>query len=170
MAMFAALTAIFSQLVIPLPFTPIMISLATLAVLLCGMLLSPLSAVISMTVFALVGAVGVPVFAGFRGGLAVLVGPTGGYILGYIAMAWVVSLIRAKFSSKAWVLVAGAILGTIALYTLGTVWFLVLTGKSLIVALTSCVLPFLIGDAIKIAVALLITGRVKKLTKGYFYA
>ena len=91
--LFAALTAICSWISIPLGFTPIPMNLATLAVFLAGGLLGPKYGPVSITVYALAGAVGIPVFAGFRGGFSVLAGPTGGYIIGYIAAAFVVGLL-----------------------------------------------------------------------------
>ena len=91
--LFAALTAICSWISIPLGFTPIPMNLATLAVFLAGGLLGPKYGAVSITVYALAGAVGIPVFAGFRGGFSVLAGPTGGYIIGYIAAAFVVGLL-----------------------------------------------------------------------------
>ena len=83
-ALFAALTAIFSQIMIPLPFTPVPINLALLAVWLCGIVLGAKRGAISILVYILLGAIGVPVFHGFMGGIGVLAGPTGGYIVGYL--------------------------------------------------------------------------------------
>lgn len=163
MALFAALTAVFSQIIIPLPFTPLPINLATLSVLLCGATLSPLYAMGSMGVYLLIGAVGMPVFSGFASGPAAIVGPTGGYLVGYIVMAGLVSLLRIRLPirSHAVSLITAGICGTIALYTLGTAWFVILTGKGLAVALMMCVVPFLIGDSLKIAVTVLVAGRLK---------
>ena len=97
--LFAALMAICSFISIPLGFTPVPVNLGTLGVFLTGGVLGRKYGTVSMTVYVLLGAVGVPVFAGFRGGLSVLVGPTGGYIIGYIAAAfligWLVDLMLA---------------------------------------------------------------------------
>jgi biotin transport system substrate-specific component len=95
-ALFAALTAICSQIMIPLPFTPVPINLAYLAVLVCGGALGPKKGAIAMTVYVLLGAIGVPVFHGLTGGLGVLAGPTGGYIIGYIPMALVMGLLAKR--------------------------------------------------------------------------
>ena len=85
---FAALMAICSFITIPLGFTPVPINLATLGVFLTGGILGKKYGSISLIVYILLGAVGVPVFAGFKGGLGVLAGPTGGYIIGYLAAAF----------------------------------------------------------------------------------
>ena len=88
-ALFCALTAICSQISLPLPFTPVPINLAAFAVLAAAGLLGCRGAVLSVAAYLLLGAAGVPVFAGFRGGLSVLAGPTGGYLAGYLAAAWI---------------------------------------------------------------------------------
>ena len=99
--LFAALMAICSLISIPLGFTPVPVNLATLGVFLAGGLLGKKYGTISIAVYVLLGAVGVPVFAGFRGGLSVLVGPTGGYIIGYVAAAFLVGLLIEVLAPKA---------------------------------------------------------------------
>lgn len=91
--LFAALTAICSFITIPLGFTPIPVNLGTLGMFLTGGILGKKYGTISITVYVLMGAAGVPVFAGFRAGLSVLAGPTGGYIAGYIAGAFIIGCI-----------------------------------------------------------------------------
>lgn len=91
--LFAAVTAVCSWISIPLGFTPIPLNLGTLAVYLTGALLGKKYGPISLLVYTLAGAVGLPVFSGFRGGLSVLAGPTGGYIIGYIVAAFLIGLI-----------------------------------------------------------------------------
>ena len=91
--LFAAVTAICSWISIPLGFTPVPVNLGTLAVFLTGGLLGKKYGPISLIVYTLAGAVGLPVFSGFRGGLSVLAGPTGGYIIGYIVAALIIGLI-----------------------------------------------------------------------------
>ena len=158
-ALFAAITAVCSQIVIPLP-SMVPISLSLLAVNLSGALLGAYGGSASQIVYLLLGAVGVPVFSQFRGGLGVLAGPTGGYIIGYIFSALIVGLVAQRFGRSFWRLVAGMVLGTAACYIFGTAWFMVLTGKGLIVALSACVLPFLPGDAVKIALASFLAVRL----------
>ncbi|MBC8570319.1 biotin transporter BioY [Zongyangia hominis] len=159
-ALFAALTAILSQLAIPIGTVPI--NLAMLAVFIAGGVLGPVYGTISMVVYVALGAVGVPVFAMFTGGVAILVGPTGGYIAGYIAAAWLTGLLISKGSGKAWQSAAAMVAGLALCYLLGTAWFMVSTGTPLAAALLACVAPFLPGDAIKIAAATLVVRVLKK--------
>lgn len=152
-ALFAALTAVLSQLAVPLPFTPVPVNLATLSVLLAGGLLGAKGGAVSQGIYVLIGAVGVPVFSNFTGGLAKLAGPTGGYIIGYLAAAWLVGLMISKGKPTFWMMILSMVAGILLCYALGTVWFLILTKNTLFYCLTLCVFPFLIGDVLKIAVA-----------------
>ena len=171
--LFAALTAICSFISIPLGFTPIPVNLGTLAVFLAGGILGKKYGTISLVVYVLLGAVGVPVFSGFRGGFSVLMGPTGGYIIGYIAAAFLVGLIldaafhRQSGSHRAVremaLCIAAMIVGLAVCYALGTAWFMFSTGTGLGASLTACVFPFLLGDAIKILAASLLVRKLRPL-------
>ena len=159
-ALFAALTAVCSQIQIPLPMVPI--NLALFAVHLCGALLGAKWGALSMTAYALLGGVGAPVFAGFSSGPAVLFGKTGGYILGYILCALLVGLLSRRLGYTVKGLVIAMVVGVAACYVFGTIWFMVITGMSLKLSLTYCVLPFLPGDAVKIALATFLALRLRK--------
>lgn len=159
-ALFAALTAVGSQLAIPIQ--PIPINMAMLFVFLAGGLLGAKRAAVSMLVYVAIGAIGVPVFAGFRGGPQVLVGPTGGYILGYLVAAFVTGFAVDKWGEKLWVIAGAMVVGLALCYTFGTLWYLILTGKGLVPALMGCVVPFLPGDAAKIIVATLLTKALRR--------
>lgn len=159
-AMFAAVTAVLSQITIPLGFTPIPVNLATLSVLIAGGLLGSIKGAISQLVYLLIGAVGIPVFSGFRGGVGILVGPTGGYIIGYVIGAFVVGIIIEKCDRKIPTLVGAMVAGMIVLYATGTLWFMISTKNGLVASLTMCVVPFLIGDAFKIAAATFLVRRL----------
>lgn len=162
--MFAALTAVFSQIQIPIG--PVPINLATFSVMLSGSVLGWEYGTLSQTVYVMLGIIGAPVFAGFSGGLGVVLGKTGGYILGYIAIAFIVGVMTEKINiSRKVILPLSMAIGTLVCYTLGTAWFMILTKTGLWQSLLLCVIPFLIGDAIKISVASLITGRLKKAIK-----
>lgn len=155
-AIFTALTAILSQIVIP--FAPVPINMAMLSVFIAGGLLGGLKGAISQMVYIAVGAIGVPVFTNFNSGVGALVGPTGGYIIGYVLAALIIGLLaRTKF--PLWIAMA---IGLFACYTAGTAWFMILTKNSLMQSLMMCVVPFLIGDAIKIALAVFVVKRLKK--------
>lgn len=150
-ALFAALICVAAPFSIQVG--PIPITLATFAVMLSGALLGGKRGMVAVCVYILIGAVGLPVFSGFKGGLGVLGGPTGGYIIGYIPLALITGIfanMNTKFN-RAVVSVIGMIIGTVALYTFGTVWFMIISKSSLANALALCALPFLPGDAVKIA-------------------
>ena len=161
----AALLCVIAPHSIPLPGL-IPISLATFAVYLSGMLLGAKSGTVAVVIYILLGAVGLPVFSNYSGGFGKLFGVTGGYIFGYIFCAFLTGLFADRFRKKLWALPVGAALGTVACYLVGTVWYMIFTGSELIPALMACVVPFLIGDAIKIVVATVITVPVKEKLMG----
>ena len=160
----AALTAICSQIQIPLPMIPI--NLALFAVHLSGALLGWKYGALSMVVYALLGVIGVPVFAGFGSGPAVLFGKTGGYAIGYILAALLTALLTKALGRKFWSLCVAMVVGCAACYVLGTIWFMILTGADLVSALGWCVLPYLPGDAVKIVLAAVLTMQLDKRLKG----
>ncbi|MFV0516349.1 MAG: biotin transporter BioY [Aminipila sp.] len=167
---FAAVTGITSGIIIPLPFTPVPMTLATLAVMLAGGLLGSKYGAISMIVYTLLGAFGAPVFSGYTGGMGKLLGPTGGYIIGYILTAYIVGLVIEKSKEKPsfWLTAIAMLLGISVCYILGTLWFMFSTHTPLWASLVSCVFPFLIGDVIKIvAGSILVTKLRPRLTTSY---
>ncbi|MBQ8144899.1 MAG: biotin transporter BioY, partial [Butyricicoccus sp.] len=119
-------------------------------------------AMVSMLIYLALGAVGVPVFAGFRGGLSVLAGPTGGYLVGYLALAALGGALCERLPVKKYSLPLAFACGLAACYTLGTLWFAVSTKTTVLSALTLCVLPYLPADAVKIVVAAALCRRIKK--------
>ena len=159
-ALFAALTAVCSQIQIPLPMIPI--NLALFAVHLCGALLGAKWGALSMAVYALLGVVGVPVFAGFGSGPAVLFGKTGGYIIGYILCAAIVGLLSRRLGFTFPKLCLSMVIGVAVCYVFGTAWFMVISGLNLATSLSYCVLPFLPGDAVKILLAAFLALRLRK--------
>lgn len=159
-ALFAALTAVCSQILIPIPFIPI--NLALFSVHLSGALLGSKYGSLSMLVYAILGIVGAPVFAGFKGGLGILMGSTGGYILGYIICAFIVGLLCEKWGNTFPKMCAAMALGVIACYAFGTLWFMILTKNSLWQSLIYCVFPFLIGDVLKIILAASLAKALRK--------
>ena len=141
---FAAVMVVCSWIAIPLP-SGVPIKYGTLTQL----------------VYVLLGCVGLPVFAGFNGGLHVIAGPTGGYIIGYILCAGIVGLIASRTKSF-WALVGAMILGVLACYAFGTLWYIHLMDITFAVGLAQCVIPFLPFDAIKIALAALLVQRLRQ--------
>jgi len=160
-ALFAAVTAVLSQIAIPIG--PVPINLATLAVFCAGALLGPKLGALSLTVWAALGAVGVPVFAMFRSGLGALAGPTGGYIVGFIPAAFLIGMIVEKTGrdNKTLPYIAAMLVGMATYLVLGTAWFVLSTGTGFSQALMICVVPFLPGDFVKIAAATVFAKRIR---------
>ena len=164
MAMFVAIITVCAQIQIPMtvPFT-----LQTLGIFMAAAMLGWKRGLISVAVYVLLGAIGVPVFAGFSGGIGVLFGTTGGYILGFLFSGLLYWLITHFLGTKLPVMIAAMALGLIVCYTFGTVWFIqVYTSKvesiGLMAALGWCVFPFILPDCVKIALAILIAKRLPK--------
>lgn len=159
-AMFAALIAVCSILSIPVGEVPV--TLQTFAVCLTAAMLGWKRGTLSVFIYVLLGAVGVPVFAGMSGGIGVLAGPTGGYIIGFLLTAVIVGLAADRWQRKALPLTLAMVLGVLACYAVGTVWFMIVTGMHLGESLMLCVVPFLIPDAVKIALAMILSNRLSK--------
>ena len=164
MAFFAALTAICSQIQIPLPYIPI--NLALFSVHLCGILLGSKRAVLSQSVYLLLGLIGLPVFASFKGGPGVLFGKTGGYIIGYLLCALIDGLIAGKDENLPRMMIQ-MLAGTFFCYLFGTIWFMFLTRTSLALSLSYCVIPFIPGDIVKIVLAALLGRRLAQPLRHY---
>lgn len=152
-AIVAAVTCVLAPVAVPIG--PVPISLATLVLYLSVYLLDWKLASLSCLVYILLGTVGLPVFSGFTGGAAKLLGPTGGYIVGYIPMVIVSGLIIDRFPGRRWIHFLGLVLGTALLYAIGTAWFCYEAESALVPALGLCVFPFIPGDLIKIAAAMI---------------
>lgn len=157
-ALFACLIAILAQIQIALP-TLVPITLQTLGVYLVSLLLKPKLAFISTLIYVFMGAIGLPVFGGFSGGLASLLGPSGGYIFSFPIMALVIALIVKRNEKLSFKIIA-LIIGTAVCYLIGTLWFIYVTNTSLIPALTMCVIPFLPGDTLKIIISIILANRL----------
>lgn len=144
----AAVLAVLAPWSIPLG--PVPLTLCTLVIYVMAWLFDPLPAVL---IYVLLGAAGLPVFSGFSGGFGCLLGPVGGYILGYLPLCALCGLFVRRFEQRRWLCLLGMGLGTAVLYAVGTGWFCVQTGRTLREALMVCVLPFLPGDLLKMLAA-----------------
>lgn len=163
----AALIAICSWISIPLT---VPITLQTMGVCLISGLMGLKRGTLATVIYILLGAIGVPVFSGFTGGISIILGSTGGYIIGFIFTALIVGFVSDKFKGKFVPLVISMIVGILVCYAFGTVWFAVVyanSGESATIGtiLGWCVIPFLIPDAVKIAIACVLTNRLKKFIK-----
>lgn len=164
-ALCTVLIAVCSWISIPaqVPFT-----MQTFAVFLTCDLLGP-TAILSMLLYLLLGAIGIPVFAGFSGGISVLLGPTGGYLIGFIGIVLLMMGWHRLFGER--LKTAGMLLGLFICYLFGTLWFVWIYAQSgntvaFSVALGWCVLPYIIPDLFKIALARLIAARLRPALKG----
>lgn len=167
-ALFAVLIAVCTWISVPaaVPFT-----MQTFAVFCALGLLGGKRGTFSVIVYLLLGAVGVPVFSGFRGGIGVLFDTTGGYLIGFIIMALLYWLITALLGKKLMVMVAAMVAGVAVLYLFGTAWFMVVYARNsgpvgLATALGWCVFPFILPDLIKLALAVFLTKRLGRHIKG----
>ncbi|MBO4845491.1 MAG: biotin transporter BioY [Lachnospiraceae bacterium] len=163
-AMGVTLICVCSWINIPMtvPFT-----LQTFAIPAVLLILGGKRGTIATIVYVLMGAIGIPVFAGFSGGLAILLGNTGGYIIGFIFMALIYTAAVKIFGEKKGVKIISLIAGLIVCYAFGTAWFMYIylkdTGEvGLFSVLTWCVLPYIVPDLVKIFLAILISDRVKR--------
>lgn len=164
---FSTLITVCSWITIPMA---VPITLQTMGICLTAGLLGMKKGTLSVLTYILLGAIGLPVFSNFGGGLGVLFGSTGGYIIGFIFTALIVGFASDKFKGKALPLIISMIIGVLICYAFGTAWFAVVYAKngsptSLATILGCCVAPFLIPDAVKIALAALLTNRLKKFVK-----
>ncbi|MBR5262612.1 MAG: biotin transporter BioY [Clostridia bacterium] len=157
----AALICICSWIQVPsaVPFT-----LQTFAVVLVSAVLGAKKGAAATLVYLLLGAVGLPVFSGFQGGVGALLGATGGYVFGFVFVSLIVGDVSDKFGIKP---IAGALSGAVGMlicYLVGTLWFAFVYGDgNLAGAFSVCVLPFILPDAAKITLAMIVAKRVKNL-------
>ena len=147
-SLFTALIAVLAQISIPLP-GGVPMTLQTFAVPVAGLVLGPKRGTIAATVYVLLGAVGVPVFAGFSGGIGIVLGMTGGFIVSFPLMAFLSGLGAGK-NIKSPLLWLWLILGAAANYAVGTLWFMAVANSSLTAALAACVIPFIPTAILKI--------------------
>ena len=162
----AALTAVLAYVHVPVPFSPVPVSGQTLGVMLAGSLLGRRLGALSMGAYVLLGALGLPVYAGGAAGLGVLLGPTGGYLIGFVLGAWTVGWLTERHSGgergdagpgPGRLLVAYALGGMLVIYALGTLQLALVTGMGVREALAVGVVPFLAGDLAKVGLATILT-------------
>jgi biotin transport system substrate-specific component len=149
------LIALGAQVSLQIPFSPVPVTGQTLIVLLCGLILGKNRAAAAVGAYLLQGAVGLPFFAGGKSGLATLLGPTGGYLFGFLAAAYLVGMLselrhrRSPFQAG-----TALLLGNITIYLFGLAWLVRFTGEAQVLQLG--LYPFLVGDALKLALAIAI--------------
>ncbi|MFO7945074.1 MAG: biotin transporter BioY [Anaerolineales bacterium] len=157
------LIAISAHISIPIPFSPVPITGQTFTVLLVGAVLGKRRGVAAVVLYLAEGALGFPVFAGAKGGFAALLGPTGGYLAGFVASAYLVAhLIERGWDRRLWTSALAMVLGNLLIYLCGLTWLSVFVSRGQVLALG--LMPFLVGDGLKILLAsglLAISGTLK---------
>ncbi|MCD8197847.1 MAG: biotin transporter BioY [Lachnospiraceae bacterium] len=159
-AIFTALLCILAPMSIPIG--PVPISLTNLVIYLSLYILGMKKGTISFLIYLLLGLVGLPVFSGYAGGPAKLVGPTGGYLIGFIFIALIGGYMIDRWPEKYALHFIAYVASTALCYALGTAWFVYLMDCTVAYALGICVFPFIIGDLCKIAVAMFLGAQVRR--------
>ncbi len=160
-ALGAALITVCAWITVPftVPFT-----MQIFAVFLSLILLGGRNGTIAVCVYLLLGAIGIPVFSGGKGGFSVLIGPTGGYLFGMLLIGAVYWIGTKLFGKKLWVEIALLVFGLLLCYAFGTVWFSALNPeKGFAASLLVCVVPFLLPDSVKLALALVFGRKLRRI-------
>ena len=166
-ALFVAVICVCAIITVPLG--PVPFTLLTFAITLCAYLLNPKNATFAYLIYLAIGALGLPVFASFRGGIGSLVGPSGGFLIGYAFLIFPITYLisKANFKSKKINAAIKYLLGivlTLSAYVFGCAQYMFVANVSLEVALLTAVVPFIVIDLVKIACALAISEVIIKQT------
>ena len=156
---YIALLASILSVTAPLSFNigTVPITLATFSVYLIGGLTKKWHGILAVLVYIVLGIIGIPVFSNFRGGLGVIVGATGGYIIGYLPCVLIISLITSINKKKIYWYPLGIFLGTIVCYLFGSIWFMIVMNYNFIDTLKVCVVPFILFDLVKLVLASIVS-------------
>uniref|UniRef100_UPI0040574929 biotin transporter BioY n=1 Tax=Acetatifactor sp. TaxID=1872090 RepID=UPI0040574929 len=161
-ALTTAITCILGPLSIVIPISPVPISFTNLAIYLTVMILGWKKGTISCMLYLLIGFAGVPIFSSFTSGPAKLLGPTGGYLIGFIFMAMVSGYFIEKFIGKIYMYIIGMTIGALICYTFGTTWLSIQSNMRFGAALMAGVIPYLPADAAKILIATFAGTEIRK--------
>ena len=159
-AVMAAVLCVLGPLTVPIGAIPI--SLANFVICLAAWLLGPRFGTLSVAIYLVIGLVGVPVFSGYGAGIAKVAGPTGGYLVGYLLLAFIGGLVIEKSKGQPVLSALGLIAGDAACYVLGTAWFVFQMQCELSYALAVCVYPFIALDLAKIVVSCIVGALLRK--------
>ena len=161
-ALMAAVTCILGPLSITIPVSPVPISFTNLAIYLTVMILGWKKGVVSYLIYLLIGLAGVPVFSAFTSGPGKLLGPTGGYLIGFVFLALISGFFVEKFNGKIYMYAAGMVVGTAVTYAFGTIWLAYQAHMDFAAALMAGVIPYLPGDIVKILIAVFAGNEIRK--------
>lgn len=158
-----ALLCVSSYIAFPLPFTPIMITSQTIIINLIALTMSVKNSALSIIVFYFIGAIGLPVFSGGRSGIGTLIGPSGGYFLGFLITVIIISLIKGKNLNFKKSIILTVFVGMTIIYICGAAWMGYYNGLSFMENIKVSILPFIPGDLIKCVLASFIGVRLNKI-------
>lgn len=161
MALMAAVMCIAGPLAVPIG--PVPITLTNLVIYIAVGVLGTVQGTISYCLYLLLGMVGLPVFSGYAGGLGKLAGPTGGYLIGFIAMALIGGIVMEVSHRKLIPTLIGWFIGTAVDYLLGTLWFMYIMHTTFMQTMAVCVFPFIIGDCIKLIAGVMLGRQLHKI-------
>ena len=164
-ALMTAILCIVAPFSLPLPFSPVPISFATFILYLSAYVLGAKYGTISCILYLLLGFIGLPVFSGFSGGVGRLLGPTGGYMIGYIFLVLIGGFVVEMSDGRRLPSTLGFLLGTAITYAFGSAWLAVQMDFTFLQAVATGVLPYLPGDTVKIIAALIIGPILKNRLK-----
>lgn len=160
-ALCTAVIAIMAQISIPMPLG-VPMTMQTFAITLAAVILGSRKGAVSTLIYVLMGAVGIPVFAGFAGGFQHIVGPTGGFIISFPIMAFIIGLGVDKFRNIKGGFLICLILGTLVNYVIGVLMFCLITGGSIAAGISACVLPFIPTAIIKAVLASILGLKIRE--------
>ena len=167
-AFFILATALGAYVRIPVPGTPIPITLQTFFVVLSGAVLGKKLGAFSQIGYIFLGVMGLPVFQGYASGIAHAFGPTGGYLVGFMAASYLIGKMLEKEDSNPYKIIISLVAGNAVLYSFGIIWLMFLYRISLLNAITIGVMPFLAVEAVKISAAAFIYRAIAKRSKSIF--
>lgn len=161
-ALTTAVLCVLGPLSLPIPISPVPISLTQFAIYLAIYALDQKGAVVAVLLYLALGAVGLPVFSGFAGGFAKLAGPTGGYLIGFVFLALIGGFVVNKYPKNRVLQGIAFVLGNLAIYVFGTAWLTISAHMTFMAALMVGVVPYLVFDVIKLALALIFGPKIRQ--------
>ena len=160
MALMSALLCLLAPISIPIG--PVPITLSIFIIYIISYILDANSALISVFIYLIIGIVGLPVFAGYKSGLGVILGPSGGYLISYLVVVYISSYYNNKYYYNKILQLLFMFITLILCYVCGTIWFSIFKKMTFIESLFICVFPFIITDVIKIIAACMLGNEIRK--------
>lgn len=158
-----AILCISAYISFPLPFTPAMVTAQTIIINLIALILTPKQATITVGVYILLGICGLPVFSGGASGIGKIFSPTGGFIIGFLIAAPIISLLKGKYNNFKRYLIITVVVGMTIIYLFGTIFMCVIQKIDIMAALAVAVIPFIFGDVFKCFVGVFLAVKLNKI-------